>query len=166
MWLSFALRVSTGPAPADWLVLTQFHTDGDVADVARSPMLALTMQGSTFRVVTRSDPSPVSTSNPAEVIRYSEPSWTRGVWRRLVVRARFERTGNGRLDVWQDGVLIFGGDVPMGYNDTEDSPYYKHGLYRAADANPMVAEFANVEIGTNSLASRVTAPLALPADRA
>ena len=48
--------------------------------------------------------------------------------------------------------------IPFGYNDTAEN-YPKFGIYRGVGAGVNVAEFANVELGTTDLTSRITAPL-------
>ena len=65
----------------------------------------------------------------------------------------------GSLGVWFNGAQKTNQTgIPFGYNDTAEN-YPKFGIYRGAGAGVNVAEFANVEIGTTDLTSRITAPL-------
>lgn len=49
-------------------------------------------------------------------------------------------------------------NIPFGFNDTAEN-YPKFGIYRGVGAGVNIVEFANVEIGTTDLTSRITAPL-------
>lgn len=166
VWVSYWIRISDGPAPSSWCLFSQFFSAPDPDDIGRSPIMSILFQGGVFQVETRSDPNATSTSYPNAVVRYEDPSYPRGVWQRFVIRLRPERAGNGRLDVWRNGSLIYGADIPVGYNDATAGPYFKHGIYRYPDTQTMVAEFANMEIGATDLSDRISSPIPLPAERA
>jgi hypothetical protein len=90
-----------------------------------------------------------------------ERAIARDRWYRFVGRIVFGWNNNGACEVWMDGVKVV--NLPttnIGYNDLI-GPYWKFGVYRAAVADTLVVEYANMEIGATSLLSRVTSPLAL-----
>lgn len=160
VWLSFALRISAAELTSQWTLVGQFRATDDAGDYqSRSPVFAQQFSGSTFLVTTRSDPNPTTVGDLAQVDRYTDPNFALGVWHRFVYRLRFSRSGNGELQGWIDGVEVIPTlAVPMGFNDAA-GPFLKYGIYRAPAPETVVAEFANVEIGSSSLLSRVIDPL-------
>lgn len=160
VWLSFAQRVTATGLTSPWMVLAQFRATDDAGDYpSRSPVWAQQFSGSTFVITTRSDPSPSSAGNLPQVDRYTDPDFETGVWHHFVYRLRFSQTGLGELQAWIDGTEVIPTlAIPMGYNDTT-GPFLKYGIYRSPASETVVAEFANVEIGSSSLLSRVIDPL-------
>ena len=84
---------------------------------------------------------------------------SRDRWYRIVGRLVFGWDNNASVDIWWDGAKILSqANTNMGYNDMR-GPYFKFGIYRAKVAETTVADFANMELGTTSLLTRVTSPL-------
>lgn len=154
------MRITADKLTSDWMLNAQFRATDDAGDyTARSPVFAQQFAGSTLVVTTRSDPNASSTGNLTQVDRYTAPNFPLNVWHRFVYRLRFSQTGNGELQGWIDGAAVIPTTViPLGYNDTL-GPFLKYGIYRNPAPETVVAEFANVEIGTSSLLSRVASPL-------
>jgi hypothetical protein len=165
VWLSYAFNLQAAAIDTAWCLIGQFHDGGnDPGEVPRAPMWAmeLTTAGA-LRVSTRSDPNAITTAPIPLVSRWTYTGFQRDTWYRFVWRLRFEKTGNGLMQGWRDGVEVYPETaIPIGFNDIAD-PYFKYGIYRAAGSSTTyVARVANVEVGTTSLLSRVTSPLALP----
>lgn len=160
VWLSFSLRVTAAELTSQWMLVAQFRATDDPGDYpSRSPVWAQQFAGSTFVVTTRSDSNATSAGNLPQVDRYTDLNFALRVWHQFVYRLRFSQAGTGQLQGWIDGAeAIPTLTIPMGYNDLS-GPFLKYGLYRAPAPEAVVAEFANVEIGTSSLFSRVTDPL-------
>ncbi len=168
VWVSFHVRLGDF-VPTTWMLLAQFHDVPDEGEFIIPPPLAFQLdEGSTgLTVYARSAPRRirVSAADEQRTRVWHTPNFTRGVWHHIVLRVRFERTEEGRLDLWHNGDEVFAGDVPIGFND-EISPYFKYGLYRGAAHGLATGDFANVEIGHRSLHSRITGPLVPPVGRA
>lgn len=164
LWISFGLRVS-GALGKDWLVVGQFHDEHDDGEGYKYPPLAFEYNGTHFTVVTRSDPTPLSTvEDTGGIVRFSEPGLRLDVWQQFVFRFRFARTGNGYLQVWRDGAeIVPGAAIPMGFNDVLGH-YWKFGAYRKAETTPLVVDYSHMEIGTTDLSTRIANPLPIPAE--
>lgn len=169
IWYSVAFRVLADRITAPWVVMSQWRGTEDAGDYAsRSPVFDqyLAADGTahgTFVIATRSDPNAITAGQRPEVVRFTDTSFELGRWYRMVYRIRLARTGDGEIQAWRDGVEIIPTTVgPIGYND-DLGPQFRFGAYRNPDGDePITIEYANVEIGTTSLAARVASPLALP----
>lgn len=170
VWMSMWMKVAAPLIDSPWLIVGQFRAWDDATDYhARSPVFAQEVYGLAggavrFQVVTRSGTDDPSTGNYLSVIRYQDDTFQLGRWYRYVYRLQFSRSGGGQLQGWRDGMeVIPASSVPIGYNDAL-GPNFKFGAYRSTGATqPVTVKYANVEVGTASLATRVTSPLALPA---
>jgi len=101
---------------------------------------------------------------------------TRNVWHNVVVRAVHSNDVNvpntadgvngGQISLWVDGKLIYEGtNISMGYTNGSDAGYMKFGIYRtritSTRATRTAVQYANMEISTSDLTSRITNPLPL-----
>lgn len=167
VWLSLAMRLPSGsyvPPPGSpvWMIAGQFHSTYNTGDnKGLSPPWAQQLwPGDWVAIYTRSAPvSPVVT-NPAPV-ETRMFQLTRDTWAHLVYRLQFNQTGGGLMDVYKDGAQIYSGTPAIGYNQPV-GPYLQYGVYRAAALGTTVLEYANVEVGTSSLSSRIANPLPIP----
>lgn len=171
VWVSYAMRVKAGALIKAWNVTGQFHSTPDTAlgDVGGSPPFATECRPGEKLVTLRRDTAEkVTTGGQLPTIMHSS-ALVRDRWLRVVERVVFDYSGNGAVRQWLDGTLVIdAAPIPIGFND-EVGPYWKFGIYRAAHMadgtlipDPMIVEYANMEIGLSPLGQRVTAPLALP----
>ncbi|WFU79145.1 heparin lyase I family protein [Bradyrhizobium sp. CIAT3101] len=83
---------------------------------------------------------------------------SRNEWHHLVFHLR-EGVPDGQLEIWLDGkkAVDFSGMIGAPGNQA----YWKYGIYRGYGpiSTPLAIQFANMEVGTSELSSRVTAPL-------
>ncbi|HEX6866002.1 MAG TPA: heparin lyase I family protein [Caulobacteraceae bacterium] len=159
IWFSYAMRVRGGAPVTNWNVLSQFHNSPDSGDISTSPPFSMNMvPGEKLRFIRRFDAAPLSTTKRDD-ITMGERVISRDRWYRIVGRLVFGWDNNASVDVWIDGAkMISLANTNMGYNDMR-GPYFKFGIYRAKVAETLVADFANMELGTTSLLTRVTSPL-------
>ena len=164
-WWSAAFRITGPPPSSTWMNLMQVHQTPDGSDVEGPQPFGLYWQGSgRLVVVRRYDANATTTgSSYTEVETELVSSLATGTWHRIVLRIAMDKGGaggaSGSLGVWFNGVQrVNQTGIPFGYNDTAEN-YPKFGIYRGVGAGVNVAEFANVELGTTDLTSRITAPL-------
>lgn len=164
LWISFSFRWS-GQIPWEWGSMMSLHSDHEASETAPKPgPFGISLAGGRLALVTRADARATTTSRLDGVERFSMPHPTAGEWHDVVLNMRLDPWGNGRLTFWLNGVQRYAsGPIPVGYNDAR-GPYAKFGLYRGRSDLTTVMEFANVEVGTQSLQTRVTAPRPIPGD--
>lgn len=151
LWVSWSFMHETGVALVDeWNNLGQWHAGSG------SPVVTIQVTDDRLlRILTRSG----SSSNADQVTRYEDSGFQRGRWYPIVQHLKFNAYGNASVQVWIDGVLRV--DVvnqSVGYTDSTYN-YFKFGIYRRASAVTQAVQYANMEIGTESLAYRIADPL-------
>jgi len=166
-WVSMALRIPSASAfpsasATTWCIIGQIHSTAspNIGDVLLSPAWAQDISGGVFTVQTRSFAGTPVTSNPPAITRYTDAALPRDTWINLVYQLTFDPSA-GAMQIWRNGSSVFNSTIPMGYNQP-DAGYPKFGIYRSASTTTTTIEFANVEWGTTSLASRITTPLPNP----
>ena len=164
-WWSAAFRITGPPPSSTFMNLMQVHQTPDGGDVEGPQPFGMYWQGSGRLIVTRRwDANATTTgSSYSEAETELAANLTTGVWHRVVLRIGMDKGGSGgatgSLGVWFNGSQKTNQTgIPFGYNDTAEN-YPKFGIYRGVGAGVNVAEFANVELGTTDLTSRITAPL-------
>lgn len=162
VWMAFSLRWS-GQLPSTWTTLTQFHSQPESCETAgKPPAFSLNTSDGMLYLNTRSDSRSCTTSQVDGVNRFAMTMFPANTWQRIVMRVRFDPSGNGNLALWINGNQKYNkSSIPIGYNDAT-GPYFKHGMYRGKSTATTVFEFANVEVTTSSLSGRITKPLPLP----
>lgn len=158
VWVSYALKIEGDPL-VGWSLFGQFHAAEDAGDTSLPPVWALEIDNTSMYVRTRSSTLDPTTAAETNTVHHTSP-FVRGRWYRFVAKLRFERGTGGQMQMWKDGVEIFNNAVLAGYNDV-NGPYWKYGIYRQEGTHTTVATYANVEVGTTSLLSRVSSPLAI-----
>lgn len=150
------------PDPAtQWLVCGQFHADDNIG-VSLTPWLAQEFTGTTMRITTHA-----SAANPP--VQGPESERWRGTikpytWYDMVYYLQpAHASGRAMLQAWMNKQQIINlAGISMGYN-TDVNPYPKIGIYCGTNGlvvPPHSLFTANIgEIGTASLAARITAPL-------
>jgi hypothetical protein len=145
-WIRFSTYV-----PSDFVVdvegnsdiLFQLHGNpdkddqGNYVEGSRNPVLALEINADEWRVFSRWDDKPITPGPPftyGGTHVYETPlgdsigRWTD--WQ-IHVRLSHETDGDGRLEVWKDGVQWIDQDGPNCYND-ERGPHIALGVYKWA----------------------------------
>ncbi len=161
IWFAYSLR--TGALPDTWSQLSSLHAALERGEAPGKPdPFSFSVARGHFTINTRSDTRALTTSKADTVARYSMPMFPPNTWQHIVVRIKFDPSGRGSLTFWLNGQQRYNsGPIPIGYND-KLGPYFKFGVYRGGTDMTTVAEFANVEIGTDSLLDRVHNPKPLP----
>jgi len=159
VWFSYAMMLHGGAPVSNWNVLGQFHSTPDPSEPSPSPPFSMNfIPGEKLRIVKRTDPNPMTTKVINPTIMY-ERVLSRNRWYRFVGRIVFGWSDNGACEIWMDGAKVVNLPITnIGYNDLI-GPYWKFGIYRAAAAETLAAEYANLELSNTSLLSRVTSPL-------
>lgn len=160
IWLAYSMYVEQAPGAYD-LVLGQWHHTPDAADIEAEPPFDITLNAGTLKVTSRSTTDNPTTTNPADVVRYTDGSFATGAWYDLVFRLKFNTTA-GALSMWVNGEQkVDLASIPLGYNDAV-GPWWKYGAYRHDDPGTVAVRFANMEWGTADLSDRIANPLAIP----
>lgn len=160
-WTSYALWIEDLPNDRDWTILGQWHQTEDANEGPFSPLLHLnyTKSGEMQIVCRSSSAAPTTQASIITTIPYREPAYPRGRWVNWVMAVTFSKTGGGNLRAFRDGVTVFDGPVPVGYNDTV-GPYFQYGIYApVSTTSTTVVRWANVEVEATSLVDRVANPL-------
>lgn len=170
IWISMAIRINGSVPQVDgnplhYFVIGQMHSTananpGDIAALSPPWSQRLDENGD-FCVEVRSATTTPITPNPSPNVLYTLTGFPRDQWVRLVHRVVFSKTGGGHLQSWKDGVEVYNQAQAIGYNQP-DAGYFKYGIYRWPTTPTAIVEYANVEVGTADLSSRVTSPLTLP----
>lgn len=171
IWISMAIRINGGVPQVDgnalhYFVIGQMHSTsnanpGDIAALS-PPWSQRIDQNGNFVVEARTSTANPITANPVPDTLYTLTDLPRDTWVRMVHRIVFSNSGGGHLQSWRDGSQIYDEDAAIGYNQP-DAGYFKYGIYRWPTTPTGIVEYANVEVGTADLSSRVTSPLPLPA---
>ncbi|HOY80589.1 MAG TPA: heparin lyase I family protein [Rhodoglobus sp.] len=160
-WISFWTRLSDLTDPAKFANIMQIRY-AETSGTDLSPELSFGPQyGGGIRATCRSDGGTPAASM-AGVTSTNTPfaAYEVGKWHRCVLRVNLSTSGGGSLGFWWDGVQIFNGSIPFGYNRyTNEPPEIHHGIYRENSEIPLTLDFQHYEVSTTSLAGRVTAPL-------
>ncbi|HEX5775738.1 MAG TPA: heparin lyase I family protein [Caulobacteraceae bacterium] len=161
VWFSYQLVVRGGePTRARFNILGQFHQTKDPWDKNLSPPFAINLlpKKNTLRFIKRYSAEQKTTTTTDTIMHESAPI-QRDRWIHVVGHIVFGWENNGAVELWLDGRKVV--DLPrtsIGYNDAL-GPYWKFGIYRAGSPEPLVVEYANLEIGSASLLGRVGKPL-------
>ena len=148
VWFAYSFRIRGGtPTTAVFSILGQFHSSPDLGDApGLSPVFAVNLvREGVLRFVSRSSAEPRQQFNPPATVLGEVRGIGREQWRHLVGRKVIDRS-----------------PISIGYNDRR-GPYWKYGIYRSAAPETLVVEYANMEIGADSLAGRIGRPLPTPA---
>lgn len=146
--VSYALTMfDTGiadPASAGWVVMGQLHQTEDKVDAPASPIFAREVTPQRHRAYNRrtSAQNPLLVSPPSSYFMIDRtPRW--GVTIAVREEHCIDPVGSGYHRVYHDDVLVASYAGPTGYVDAV-GPYYKFGIYRAADAShTLIVEVAD-----------------------
>jgi hypothetical protein len=170
VWISFwtrALTTLSDPMYDRSAVMFQYryvkNATGDSSSL--SPDLAFEQfTNNRFRLRYRTDggtPVLSGSTTPAGIttVESAPIDYKVGQWYSVVVRARFSKTGGGRIGLWVDGQTLIDQDAAVGYNRNV-GPSLHYGSYKFSDY-PSRIEFQHMEHGTRNLSRRIASPLAL-----
>ena len=95
------------------------------------------------------NPNSTTTAGYRKVIEYQDQDPTpRGVMQNMVARFRFSLSGNGRIQVWKNGILVVDYTGPVGFSGSPGL-YWKEGIYRGQRPSTLAVLFANLEFGAD-----------------
>jgi lysophospholipase L1-like esterase len=158
IWVSYSMLIEEGPtSTAKSVVLGQFHHVD--TNVATTPPYALWLERDNLLAVeTWSSPENPLAHNPRgpSVTIFANDAVQRNRWHHFVHRVRFGNVRLGLAQMWMDGVQVASYAGPLGY---VGQYYWKFGIYRDTAPEAIAVQYANMEVGTNSLAHRVKNPL-------
>ncbi|OAF13581.1 hypothetical protein AYJ54_43405 [Bradyrhizobium centrolobii] len=148
VWGAYSFLIEPGAEyQSDWTAISQMHG---------SKIRPFHIHFKLGRLIVYSE-AMGSPSGPQTSIRYNE-MLSRNEWHHVVFHLR-EGVPNGKLEIWLDGkkAVDFSGMIGAAGNQA----YWKYGIYRGYGpiATPFAIQFANMEVGTSELASRVATPL-------
>jgi hypothetical protein len=148
VWGAYSFLIEPGAEyQSDWTAISQMHG---------SKIRPFHIHFKAGRLIVYSE-ALASRSGPQTSIRYNE-ILSRNEWHHVVFHLR-EGATDGQLEIWLDGkkAVDFSGMIGAVGNQA----YWKFGIYRGYGpiATPLAIEFANMEVGTTELASRVATPL-------
>ncbi|QRQ99461.1 phage head spike fiber domain-containing protein [Dyadobacter sandarakinus] len=164
VWISYAMKIAPGTplnlSPVEWCYLGQVHATEDPGDISTGPILGFRLEGEDTITAYTASSSEDPIKRPPTYIPRGKGTFTRGVWHKVVIRARFTHTDNAELQWWQNGKeLVNVKGIGMGYKD-KIGPYWKFGVYRSAMSPTVTVEYANMEVRYgSSLLSRIVSPL-------
>jgi len=162
-WTAYQFKLEPGgTSTAQWAVLGDWHVRPDPGDTATmtSPWQLELLRGDILAFITSTTTEkPARSTIPFQYLWKSAGPITRGVWHSLVSVADFDwrPKGEGGITLWLDGAKIVDYRGPLGYNNAKP-PYFKFGIYRAATADTLAVDYANVETSRAPLRRRIHTP--------
>lgn len=132
---------------ANWLAIGQFHQRDYPGAPAISPPFAIGLHGEKMYV--RVDYSDASGSPAYKYLYMDATDIQRGHFYSMDIQIVFDPGGRGKLVVVRDGVTIANYNGPIGYN-TQDSVYWKEGIYRASTTETIAAQFRHLTLETGT----------------
>ncbi len=149
VWYGFSTRLADDfDLPENvGCVLAQWHDQAKLGDPSGKPPIALRYRGSRLFVTGAYG----RVASPEPDIRYEFASVTdfpRGVWHDFVFRVFWSRHAASEIEMWLDGAKRIEWRGPLAYENEEEGPYLKIGLYWSpAGPKPIVAYHDNYSRG-------------------
>jgi hypothetical protein len=160
LWISFGVVVEKGTA-SDGLdaYLGQLHQFPGEGDAPAEPPFLLHLTGKRLDVELRASTEAPLRVAPGPTVLYTDPEFPWGEWVNFVFHLNLDRTGQGFVRGWRNGVQIIDYKGNVGYASTS-GVYWKFGSYRNAMASAYYGtRYANVEAGAKDLSERVEHPI-------
>lgn len=175
VWSSFSLIFGDAPGLAKTThgIVHQWHSHD--LSVGRSPVISVNVAGDGLKIRTCSSAklyggNGSGTRHPLNgvfIVHHTSPAPPKGAISNIVLQSTLGERGH--LNAWINGEQVVNADTPIGYfTDLRDGTnrsvlgYPQWGLYTRNQAETDIAYIANIEWGTESLASRVVKPLPIP----
>jgi hypothetical protein len=146
--ITFRFMVEPGPRnTAKWMTLTQIQATPDPGEPGHSPPFAIEMVGERMRIITRTDPNLLASRETTTYIDHYTDSRDieRGRWYRMLIRVKFDPSGEGFLQVFRDGDRLVDYHGALGFEDLV-GPYWKEGVYRASSNESFAANYKGLKI--------------------
>jgi hypothetical protein len=153
VWVAYSLKVEKQPLLHEHqrVVIGQFHGHSG------SPSMSVRLNQGKLQIQSLTNDRP-DRPRGTSVTEHHESEVECDRWYGIVIRARFGTSRRAILQVWLDGRLIVDRqDFNLGYT-TGTEVYWKFGVYRNTHPGIHALQFANMEVGTTSLRSRVEHP--------
>lgn len=174
VWTSFAFRLNGLSDTSQMTLIYELKQapEPNRGESGKVPSVALKFQRGSLQLVTAGDPSAVTTTDSYRAYQNIQTilPW-RGVhatdgseWVNVVIRSRMHWE-HGEVQMWINGTQVSDAShICNAYNDASPAaqPTSVLAIYRGAQKATQVLEFANIEVGTEPLIDRVTAPLPVP----
>ncbi len=144
---------------ANWAVLGQFHQNDVLNAPAGSPPFSINLNGEKMAInVAYTSASGAQTSltvfsDTADIMRAHDYT--------MDINIVFDPNGNGHLSVVRDGIKIVDYNGPLGYS-TQQSVYWKEGIYRAASAETLAVTYSGLTLETSAPTIMASTKLAGP----
>ncbi len=157
-WISFKIYFSSEMMGIDSqpMILTQYHDIPDIhlGEDWRHPITALSYVNGKLNYSYRGDTNSVTQKDNGEwsyshpIQEFSLGSVRMDQWNSFVYHHRFDQTGKGLLEIWNNGKYYSRSSLVLGYND-QKGPYWKFGVYYYrghSDHDTRTAYFSDVNI--------------------
>jgi hypothetical protein len=149
IWISDAIYVEKGdPTTTDWTTLGQIHDR-----VGVGPIFAISIRTGEYLTID------ITTNKFVKTL--GRMPLARGHWYRRVMNLKFNESSAGFIKVWIDGRQIVDYHGETGNADTQYY-YWKFGIYRSHAPEYLAVRYANVRIGGEELAKKITDPDPIP----
>jgi peptide/nickel transport system ATP-binding protein len=149
VWYGFSTRLSED----FWLpenvgcVFAQWHDQAKLGDPSGKPPIAIRYRAGLLFVTGAYR----RIASPQPDIRYefaSVADFPRGVWHDFVFRVFWSRHGRSEIEAWINGGKLIDWQGPLAYENEEEGPYFKLGLYWSPEGpKPIVAYHDNYSRG-------------------
>ena len=149
VWYGFSSFVPAGhaPSPGVGLVLAQWHDQAKLGDPSGKPPIAVRYRDG--RLFVTGAWSKVASPDPE--IRYefaSVEDFPLGRWHDFVFRVFWSRRGTSEIEAWLDRAPLIDWRGPLGYENEEEGPYFKFGVYCSPpDRRPVIVYHDNYSRG-------------------
>jgi hypothetical protein len=149
VWYGFALRLAEDFDLPDTVgcVFAQWHDQAKLGDPSGKPPLALRYRAGRLLVTGTYG----RVASPEPDIRYefaSVAGFPKAVWHDVVARVLWSRHGRSEVELWLNGARLVDWRGPLAYENEEEGPYLKLGLYWSPPGpRPIAAFFDNYSRG-------------------
>jgi hypothetical protein len=149
VWYGFSTRLADDFALADNVgcVFAQWHDQAKLGDPSGKPPIAIRYRAGHLFVTGAYG----RVASPEPDIRYEfacVPDFPPGVWHDVIVRVLWSRHGMSEIEMWLNGKRLFDWHGPLAYENEEEGPYFKLGVYWSpAGPKPIVVYHDNYSRG-------------------
>jgi hypothetical protein len=168
LWTSYSVCVEPGPTnvwgvplaeTGGFMILGQWHQDTG----GNNPAFALNLLGG----------PPGGEFFQVEAVQHGGTTFApvanaymasgHGKWQNIVIQVNFDTTAvSSKVNVWINGTQIAKYTRETGVTNNSNTYYWKFGIYRAQSNLFAAVRYANMLMGTRSLASKISAPDIIP----
>lgn len=135
-WIGFSVMCTSNTnVEMNSFNTTFFQVLTETSDILgqRHPNFIISMSKGRFIIEQKYDTTlNQSISDSESVINRDIGSCVKNVWYRFVIHVIFNNAGNGLIELFLDGALVYRSTEPNGYNDTGKTQYLKFGNYTSS----------------------------------